>query len=108
MLYVLPSEKSLYLWEDQSYKSYSPWNRAEVWKFTMVTLSIRLCASSHTDMNTIMLYNGHDIFENMPPFITKLNAEDVSRNYDKVMKRHIGFARQCGKDQYEHWMSQSV
>jgi hypothetical protein len=35
-------------------------------------------------MNAIMLHNPQDIFENMPPFITKLNAEDVSRNYDKV------------------------
>jgi hypothetical protein len=32
-----------------------------------------------------MLHNKNDIFENMPPFITKLNAKDVSRNYDKAM-----------------------
>jgi len=74
----------------------------------MVTLPIRLCASNHTNMNAIMLHNQHDIFENMPPFITKLNAEDVSSNYDKVVNLHFGSARQCGKDRYEHWMSQSA
>jgi len=53
--------------------------------FTMVILFIKHCASNHTNMNAIILHNAHDIFENMPPFITKLNAEDVSRNYDKIM-----------------------
>ena len=85
MPYVLPSEKSPHLWEDQSHKSYSPWNRAGVRKFTVVTLPIRLCASNHTNMNAITLHNQHDLLENMPPFITKLNAEDVSRSYGKVI-----------------------
>jgi hypothetical protein len=57
---------------------------AEVQKFTMAVenLPVSLCASKHTDMNTITLHNQGDIFENMPAFIIILDAEYASRNYE--------------------------